>query len=1465
MPQRAVLGGSELSEANLLRLLASATSSHTGRPPRDSAGSLPASLVQDGSGSLRTVDSFASDGYDTVGTSDTDSASCREEMRTTTGLTIQRTASGIPVVNKQYLLVKRLGEGAQGKVKLVLNLQDMSLYAIKFISKKHLRTSIRRMSKSSRRSTAMSTAVRSAAASAAAAMQPARTHSMPLTSQLHRKSMTLSLCSSRSSSEAAKLSTGSFMQRALSMPPPQTDTAAASAAVATAAVAHAPCSAADSAISSLCSQLLAPRLPARQKRVRTLSHRPPTAARTFPPALRAQLLSSRLAARRSTGLQGKSRSKSEQASSESDASTASAEMFCLRQHSACKRESPAELGVSQNAAGHGNPVAALISTSGSAHGAQTAAHGSDSKAALADTHAATQAELERAPQAATTSVGSVLSAFSTVQQQHSEAASGGAAAAKPKRRRQRANSHGAAVSTSRTMSVPAMLATADLRTAQNIRQPGTNAAAPVSEEAAPAGGLGHTSSSSSASAHRRRRSRSTEPLSLATLTAHAATEASLKTQSVSTVSLTSCPKLDELLTVLRASGTAAKQNPAVRSTKTYSEPLVPLYRSRCAVQSPFAQPGHEVTDQQQQAAQHAEAACDYRSLAQGMPSAAAVPAQPTSSVDRASTARTAPGAADGTAMANSATAADGRGKDHSAQPAMVAAVAVEPASASNFSSVAATSRELDLEPRTPVDQLRAASAAVSPFAAPELQTASTDGTADRRTEAVTAASSSGTEDQPVMDIPAAVHDSELPVAQSSRCASGSGATCAQPSVEVPQTTGAAGGVAPLNDYLAMIGAAQSLEPPSSPATGRKPQEAYQSPFMQSRLASAPPRLPRLDSKEPFNGPLLHTSYSAAVAAAISAVDTEAAAATGDHLSSFGSGSLMSDTLLPANLQAAATARPRTADAAVPPFGTALPSAPSQTDRIELLKRRSVTPAAEGGTLPTVRLASMMSAGSSASGDLVREIAVLKKLDHPNVVKLREVIDDPSSDSLLLVMEYVAGGSLEQAQVGPKGARRWVPVPEAVTLRYVQEICQGLEYLHANHVVHGDLKPANLLRGGDGHIKIVDFGSALVYQETAGAWDGQVSGTPAFRAPESLKSGYKLTHKVDNWAVGVCIYQWTFGRLPFSGTSTSEVFDSISNQPLMLPPEIAISATLADLIALMLTKDPAKRPSLAAVMRHPWMARAPAPLTKQPSVHNQELSISEAEVTSAISHHDRNQMMTELLPIFQEVIFEPGEELHASRSRASEETAILLIVNGHVDTVLMPSGARLSRASSGTASSTSKEDLWGGGGSANGDDFSFDGDAIGSMSLGSITDLLSEVPRPIDLGFGQLLLQSRGPGELFFGLAGAARKDVRGSSNGRKAVHRARGHVLAYETSTEQMSAALKRNPALADLLDSTAWQHTSDSTISQVTTELHLSTSALIATGMCPGTASNLPAGASGLSSILSGGSVEHSLDGGTT
>lgn len=87
---------------------------------------------------------------------------------------------------------------------------------------------------------------------------------------------------------------------------------------------------------------------------------------------------------------------------------------------------------------------------------------------------------------------------------------------------------------------------------------------------------------------------------------------------------------------------------------------------------------------------------------------------------------------------------------------------------------------------------------------------------------------------------------------------------------------------------------------------------------------------------------------------------------------------------------------------------------------------------------------------------------------------------------------------------------------------LRQLClQGLDYLHYNKVLHGDLKPANLLRSSDGLVKIADFGSALVYSEDEGMFEGAVNGTPAFRAPETLTAACKLTRKVGG-VLGACL-------------------------------------------------------------------------------------------------------------------------------------------------------------------------------------------------------------------------------------------------------------------------------------------------------------------------------------------------------
>ncbi|RUS70221.1 hypothetical protein EGW08_022017, partial [Elysia chlorotica] len=123
----------------------------------------------------------------------------------------------------------------------------------------------------------------------------------------------------------------------------------------------------------------------------------------------------------------------------------------------------------------------------------------------------------------------------------------------------------------------------------------------------------------------------------------------------------------------------------------------------------------------------------------------------------------------------------------------------------------------------------------------------------------------------------------------------------------------------------------------------------------------------------------------------------------------------------------------------------------------------------------------------------REIAILKKLDHPNVVKLVEVLDDPEEDKLYLGNEVMT-------------VPCDTPFTEEQSRRYFVDIILGIEYLHYQKIIHRDVKPSNLLLGDDGHIKIADFG---VSNEFSGgdASLTNTAGTPAFMAPETLRDDH----------------------------------------------------------------------------------------------------------------------------------------------------------------------------------------------------------------------------------------------------------------------------------------------------------------------------------------------------------------------
>ncbi|KAI8844003.1 kinase-like domain-containing protein [Chytriomyces cf. hyalinus JEL632] len=220
----------------------------------------------------------------------------------------------------------------------------------------------------------------------------------------------------------------------------------------------------------------------------------------------------------------------------------------------------------------------------------------------------------------------------------------------------------------------------------------------------------------------------------------------------------------------------------------------------------------------------------------------------------------------------------------------------------------------------------------------------------------------------------------------------------------------------------------------------------------------------------------------------------------------------------------------------------------------------------------------------------REIAILKKIDHANVVGLREVIDDPEAAKIYLVLEYMAGGEVEWRDLSCDPPRPVMGVSDA--RRILRDVLRGLEYLHHNGIIHRDIKPANLLWDSQKeNVKISDFGVSVFIdvtsQDTAAVQMelAKTAGSPAFFAPELCaaakpiarhKSPMKIGAAIDVWALGVTLFCLVFGRVPFVAETEFELFHVICKAPLVFPSDPTIDDQLKDLLVKMLDKNPETR-------------------------------------------------------------------------------------------------------------------------------------------------------------------------------------------------------------------------------------------------------------------------------------------------
>lgn len=214
-----------------------------------------------------------------------------------------------------------------------------------------------------------------------------------------------------------------------------------------------------------------------------------------------------------------------------------------------------------------------------------------------------------------------------------------------------------------------------------------------------------------------------------------------------------------------------------------------------------------------------------------------------------------------------------------------------------------------------------------------------------------------------------------------------------------------------------------------------------------------------------------------------------------------------------------------------------------------------------------------------------EIAILSKLDHPNILKLYEIYDDEKR--YYIVTELCKGGELFD-QILQKGV-----YTEKEAANIVQQVLQAVAYFHDLNVVHRDLKPENVLidKELNNTLKIIDFGTSIQIQP--GEFLTNTHGTSYYIAPEVLNKKYN--EKCDVWSIGVIMYILLSGKPPFDGANDQEITENVKVGTFQMKDKIwkDISQDAKNLIKQMLTYDPAARIPAKEALKNKWFENAPS--------------------------------------------------------------------------------------------------------------------------------------------------------------------------------------------------------------------------------------------------------------------------------
>lgn len=292
----------------------------------------------------------------------------------------------------------------------------------------------------------------------------------------------------------------------------------------------------------------------------------------------------------------------------------------------------------------------------------------------------------------------------------------------------------------------------------------------------------------------------------------------------------------------------------------------------------------------------------------------------------------------------------------------------------------------------------------------------------------------------------------------------------------------------------------------------------------------------------------------------------------------------------------------------------------------------------------------------------REAISAGKLSHPAIVTVFDFGEDPQNQIPYIVMEYVAGRTLEERLSDPKR------LPLQVVLRLIQEVAEALHYSHQRGVIHRDVKPGNIMVTEENHAKLADFGVAKIDLSNL-TIAGQLFGTPAYMSPEQLLGG-AVDGRSDLFSLGAVLYCMVAGYKPFQGNGASTItFKVINREPLPVTTfDTQFPAGLDRIVRRALAKEPEQRYQSGAQMSADLQEVRDELLihTKNSELWRYTPNLDRTENTHAEAGKSEQRIgapQDDTLP-FQNAGIQPSQQSH-SASKSKGAKTYLLTASGFI--------------------------------------------------------------------------------------------------------------------------------------------------------------------------------------------------------